>query len=224
VAVLRTSLGSALEQILRTRDGRLVAIVADGTAPGSPPGGALVLGAQGAAALTAFGEASPLAGAEQLFASPSTSTDSPEVARRQQALAAAERKLAAARILLGAGQPGEALALVHGALCWCCRAAGERDPGDDPAALLLAVYGELVPGRALTPADAHALARAGELARAFSGSPLPPPPELVDSLLIDATQLLARLHERLAPASPGLGMRPSVRPRGLLDGPAVGQA
>jgi len=55
---------------------------------------------------------------------------------------------------------------------------------------------------ALRSEDAAALTRAGELARAFSASPLSPPANLARELAADASDLLVRLRERLDPGAP----------------------
>ena len=198
VAALRAQLGDSLRQVLRTRDGRLVGLLADGVEapPAGQPDQPLLLPSPAAAALAVFGDASPLAGAEILFASAAPAPSSDQT-RRRGCLAAAERKLAACRALADAGLTAEALGLARECLVLACRAAAERDPGEDPAALLAAVYGELIPAGALLAADAHALARAGELARAFALSPLPPPAPLVADLGTEAAALLGRLRERL---------------------------
>jgi hypothetical protein len=92
----------------------------------------------------------------------------------------------------------EAPGLLRQALVLGCRAAAEGDPGEEEAALLAAVYGQLIPASALTKRDAHALSRAGELARVFGTSPAAPPEGLVDGLARDARDLLARVRERLS--------------------------
>ncbi len=61
-----------------------------------------------------------------------------------------------------------------------------------------AVYGTLIPSGTLAAADAHALVRAGELARAFGSSATAPPEALVTELTRETRDLLARVRERLA--------------------------
>ena len=201
---LRERLGEqALQRLLRTRDGRMVAVLAEGASV--PPEGAtgpeLLLPAQAAAALTAFGEASPLAGAQVLFER-AASPVGPETARRRALLVAAERKLAGARVLDKQDLGGEALGLLRDALALLCRTAGERDPGEEPASLLAAVYSELIPQKALSPADANALTRASELARAFGASSAHPPPSLVSELAAETADLASRIGERLLDPAP----------------------
>jgi hypothetical protein len=155
-----------------------------------------MLPANAAAAINLFGEASPLAGSEVLFERQVPAPD-PEATRRRMQLAAAERKLTGARALGEQDLGTEALGLLRDALTLMCRASAERDPGEEPAALLAAIYSELVPKAQLLAADASALTRAGELARAFGMSAARPPPALVLAVAKDATDLAARLRERL---------------------------
>ena len=204
VVELREQLGGALERVYRLADGRLVGVVADGApmpAAFGALGGVTVLPAAAAAAMQAFGPTSPLAGAEVVYTAASAAMGRDDV-RRGSLLAVAARKVACARALRDAGELGEALALLHAAMIVLVRAAAERDPGDDPATLLGTVYGDLVPAGVLTTADAHALARAGELTRAFATTPLLPPLGLVEPLFADVADLASRLREQSAPAPP----------------------
>jgi hypothetical protein len=74
-----------------------------------------------------------------------------------------------------------------------CRALDPHgDPGSQPAALLAAVDGHLVPHRPLAELDAGALARAGETARAFVAVTITPPDALVTAIAADAGALVAR--------------------------------
>ncbi len=183
-----------LERLLRGRDGRLVGILAEG-AEALPPevtGGVLLLPAQAAAALLAFGEASPLAGAEVLFERAQAKAD-PEEARRGAQRAAAERKIAGARALAAQEMGGEALGLLRDALALLCRSCADRDPGEDAAALLGAIYGEMVPKGALSADEVNALSRASELARAFGSSAARPPAGLVEQIAREAAALSGRL-------------------------------
>ncbi|RMH37462.1 MAG: DEAD/DEAH box helicase [Deltaproteobacteria bacterium] len=197
VDAVRERVGDALQRVLETRDGRIVAVVADGAASRGDVGGAIVVPASAAQSLASFGEGSPLAGAVVRYEAPAC--EDPEVPRRREQAAAAARKLDAARALVAAGLGGEALAMLHASLALACRAAAARDPGDAPDALLAAVYGELIPAERLRTSDAHALSRAGDLARAFAASPASPPDAVVRELIGDAADLVARLHGHLAP-------------------------
>ena len=49
--------------------------------------------------------------------------------------------------------------------------------------------GRLLPEGILTESDAHALARASEVARVFGGRPVPPPEALVAAIAQDARDL-----------------------------------
>ena len=107
----------------------------------------------------------------------------------------AERKLAAASALHGAGQVAEALPLYRVALELACRAIDPRgDPGERAAELLAAIHGVLLPAGQISAAEAAAIARAGEAARAFEGSTLPPPASLVAAVASDAEGLVARVR------------------------------
>ena len=80
-----------------------------------------------------------------------------------------------------------------------CRALDPRgDPGAEPAALLAAIHGHLLPARLLTEAEASALARVGEAARAFGSSTVEPPESLVAAASTDAVALLARARAAVA--------------------------
>ncbi len=204
VAALRTRVGDALEQVVRLADGRLVGVVR-GEAPAVPAvaDGAVLLPARGAEALHRLGSASPLAGAEVLYrAPPSSGPADPVLAARRDLVALAERKRAGGGALVAAGQPGEALGLFRDAVALACRALDPRgDPGAEPAALLAAVHGHLVPGGLLAEAEAAALARAGEAARAFAAVTIPPPDSLVAAIAADAGALIARARIGVAKAA-----------------------
>jgi hypothetical protein len=62
----------------------------------------------------------------------------------------------------------------------------------------------LIPSGALSPADAHALVRAGELARAFGAVAIAPPEGMVAELTAEARDLLARVRERIVPSDASL--------------------
>jgi superfamily II DNA or RNA helicase len=114
-------------------------------------------------------------------------------AARRDLVALAERKRAGGGALVAAGQPAEALALFYDAMGLACRALDPRgDPGAEPAALLAAIHGHLVPGGLLPEADAGALARAGEAARAFAVVTIAPPDSLVAAIAADAGAFVAR--------------------------------
>jgi hypothetical protein len=197
LSLLRARLGASLERVVRLPNGRLLGVVRGDVAPAveSP---VLLLPASAADALLPLGDASPLAHAEIVYkADPKTPLDEAK-GRRLARVDAAMRKLKAGRTLVEAGSLVEALHLFREALSLGCRAACERgDPGEDAAALFSAIYGELLPGGAITAADAHALSRAGELARAFESTPALLGPEVVAEIERDARDLLARIRERL---------------------------
>jgi superfamily II DNA or RNA helicase len=199
VAALRERVGDALEQVVRLADGRLVAVVR-GEAPSVAADGAILLPARAAEALHPLGSASPLAGAEVLYRAPAGADPAgPLLAARRDLLALAERKRAGGGALLAAGQPAEALGLFRDAMTLACRALDPRgDPGGEPAALLTVVHGQLVPGGLLSEAEAGALARAGEAARAFAAVTIAPPDSLVAAIAADAGALVARVQAALA--------------------------
>jgi hypothetical protein len=201
VAALRHRVGAALEQVVRLADGRLVGLVR-GQAPADAVDGAVLLAASAAEGLASLGSASPLAGAEVLYRAPpdAVEADPVRVARRDL-LSLAERKRACAVALVAAGQPGEALALFREAMALGCRSLDLRgDPGAEPAALLAAIHGHLLPDKVVTEGEASALARAGEAARAFGASTVAPPESLVTSVAADAAALLARARAQGADA------------------------
>lgn len=192
VLALRERVGTALTQVVRLRDGRLVGLVRD-QVPADAVDGAVLVPASAAEALGPLGSASPLAGAEVLYRAPQDAAPDPLLAARRELVALAERKRAGAAALVSAGQPGEALALFREAMALACRALDPRgDPGAAPAALLAAIHGHLLPERLLSEAEASALARAGEAARAFGASTVEPPESLVGAVTADAAALLAR--------------------------------
>lgn len=195
---LREHLGDALERVVRLPDGRLIGVIRGTSTPPALPVPALLLPASAADALAPLGDASPLAQAEILYRAEAPAPTDPAAEASRALLAAAERKLAAAAALVTAGMANEAPALMQQSLSLACRAAAKSDPGEDGAALLAAVYTQLIPAGALTEADAHALARAGELARVFGGSAVAPPEPLLSGVEKDAKALLGRLRETLA--------------------------
>ena len=199
VAALRQRVGAALEQVVRLADGRLLGLVR-GEAPADAVDGAVLLPLRAAESLALLGSASPLAGAEVLFQAPKQAdAHDPVLAVRRDLVALAERKRAGAAALVAAGQPGEALALFREALTLGCRALDPRgDPGAEPAALLGAIHGHLLPAKLLSEAEASAMARAGEAARAFGSSTVEPPEALVVAVSADAAALLARARVGLA--------------------------
>jgi hypothetical protein len=80
-----------------------------------------------------------------------------------------------------------------------CRALDPRgDPGGEPAALLAAIHGHLVPGGLLADAEAGALARAGEAARAFASVTIAPPDALIAAIAADAAALVVRAKVGIA--------------------------
>jgi superfamily II DNA or RNA helicase len=199
VAALRERVGDALEQVVRLADGRLVGVVR-GEAPAVAADGAVLLPARAAEALHPLGSASPLAGAEVLYRAPLGACPAdPLLAARRDLLALAERKRAGGGALVTAGQPAEALGLFRDAMALACRALDRRgDPGAEPAALLAAVHGHLVPGGLLAEAEAGALARAGEAARAFAAVTIAPPESLVATIAADTGALLTRARIEVA--------------------------
>lgn len=199
IAALRERVGGALEQVIRLADGRLVGVVR-GEAPSGVSVEAILLSARAAEALAPLGSASPLAGGDVLYrAAPNPEATGPALAARRDLVALAERKRAGGGALLAAGQPAEALVLFRDAMSLACRALDPRgDPGSEPAALLAAVHGHLVPSRLLAEAEAGALARAGEAARAFAAVTITPPDSLVAAIVVDAGALVARARVAVA--------------------------
>jgi hypothetical protein len=199
VAALRERVGDALEQVVRLADGRLVGVVR-GEAPAVAADGAILLPARAADALHPLGSASPLAGAEVLYRAPASADPAdPLLAARRDLVALAERKRAGGGALLAAGQPAEALGLFSEAMVLACRALDPRgDPRSEPAALLAAIHGHLVPGGLLRDADAGALARAGQAARAFAAVTIAPPDSLVAAIAADAGALVTRARVNAA--------------------------
>jgi hypothetical protein len=106
---------------------------------------------------------------------------------------------AGAAALVAADQPAEALALFRETMALACRALDPRgDPGAEPAALLAAIHGHLLPAKLMTELEASALARAGESARAFGVSTVTPPDAIVGAVAADAAALLARARATVA--------------------------
>jgi len=204
VAELRERVGEALEQVIRLPDGRLVGVVR-GEAPVAAADGAILLPAHAAKALHPLGSASPLAGAEVLYrAPPGDGPADPLLAARRDLVALAERKRTGGSALLSAGQPAEALRLFHEAMALACRALDPRgDPGAEPAALLAAIHGHLVPSGLLTGEEAGALSRAGEASRAFAAVAIAPPDALVAAIATDVGAFLARARGGIANAQRG---------------------
>lgn len=199
VAALRERVGDALEQVVRLADGRLLGVVR-GEAPAAAVDGAILLPAHAAEALHPLGSASPLIGAEVLYqAPPSADAADPALAARRDLVALSVRKKVGGDALVAAGQPAEALALFRDAMSLACRALDPRgDPGGEPAALLAAIHGHLVPGGLLADAEAAALARAGEAARAFASVTIAPPDSLIAAIAADAGALVARAKAGVA--------------------------
>ncbi|HSM91673.1 MAG TPA: DEAD/DEAH box helicase [Anaeromyxobacteraceae bacterium] len=192
VATVREAAGESLEQILRLSDGRVVGIVA-GAVPAAAIDAATLIPSSAVAALAPLGAASPFVGAEVLYRSaPSTPEEARAAASRALASGAA-RKRSAGDALLAAGLASEALPLFRDAMALALRALDVRgDPGDEPAALQLAVHGHLLPSGAISAAEGAALARAGELARAFERLPDALPAQLAASIAGDARALVER--------------------------------
>ncbi len=191
---LKERAGANLVEVVRLADGRLVGVVR-GEAPEGSEDGSILMPAAAVAAMGRLGSASPLAGAEVLFRSQMGEGEAadPWRAARRGLVALAERKRAGAVALLAAGQPGEALPLFGEAMALACRSLDPRgDPGADPAALLAAIHGHLLPEGILSAGEGAALAGAGEAARAFGSSTLVPPERLVAAIADGAASLLAR--------------------------------
>jgi superfamily II DNA or RNA helicase len=196
VAELRARAGDALEQVIRLPDGRVVGVIR-GDVPPSDGDGPALLPARAIEALGALGSASPFAGAEVLYKAPDAGGGALEAARRDL-VTLAERKRAAGDALSAAGQPAEALGLYREAMAFACRGLDPRgDPGAEPAALWAAIHGHLVPAGLLAEAGASALARAGELARAFASVAVAPPEALVTAVAADACGLVAKARGAL---------------------------
>ena len=123
-----------------------------------------------------------------------------EAAARRTLATLAERKRTAGEALAVAGQPAEALGLYHEAMAFACRSLDPRgDPGAEPAVLWAAIHGHLVPAALVTEGEAGALARAGEVARAFASAAVLPPEALVTAVAADARRLIARAAARQGP-------------------------
>ncbi|WP_242393250.1 DEAD/DEAH box helicase [Anaeromyxobacter oryzisoli] len=192
VEALRARVGDALEQVVRLADGRIVGVVR-GEVPDAAPQGAVLLPARVAEGMAPLGGASPLAGAEVLYRAPAVGSADARAAARRGLVAVAARKRAAAEALVAAGQPAEVLGLCRDAIAFALRALDPRgDPGEDPAALLAAVHGHLVPAGLVSEGEAGALARASEAARAFGAAAIPPPEPLVAAVVADARALVGR--------------------------------
>jgi hypothetical protein len=208
VAELRARARDALEQVIRLPDGRVVGVIR-GDVPPSDGDGPALLPARAIEAMGALGSASPFTGAEVLYKAPDAGGGALEAARRDL-VTLAERKRAAGDALSAAGQPAEALGLFREAMAFACRGLDPRgDPGAEPAALWAAIHGHLVPGGLLAETAAGALARAGEVARAFASVAVAPPEALVTAVAADACELVAKARgslgeqagiPRLAPA------------------------
>ena len=191
VAALRARAGDALEQVIRLPDGQLVGIIR-GEAPAVGSDGSALVPARAVEALGALGSASPFARAEVLYRASDVGVNSGAAARRALAVVA-ERKRAAGDALAAAGQPAEALSLYREAMAFACRSLDPRgDPGAEPAALFAAIHGHLVPAGLVAEAEAGALARAGEVARAFASVTVSPPAALVAAVAADARGLIAK--------------------------------
>jgi hypothetical protein len=150
-------------------------------------------------ALVALRDASPFAAAEILFSAPDEGPAAAALAARRALASGARRKRDAADALVAAGMACEALHLYRDAMALACRALDDRgDPGEEPAALLLAVHAHLVPSGALDSAGAAALTRGGELARAFARLPDAPPQPIVAAIAADASTLVARAQAGLS--------------------------
>ncbi len=202
VAVLRARLGEALERIVRLPNGRLLGVVRGEVMPAVEVP-ALLLPANAAEALAPLGDASPLEQGEEIYRAEPKAPPDLALERRRARLSAAERKLKAAEALVAADFGVEALGMFREALSLGCRAAFKQgDPGEDSVALLAGVYGELLPEGVLSSADAHALVRAGELARAFNCAGFSPPDPLLSQIGGQARDLLARVRELVEPGPP----------------------
>ncbi|MFL5273859.1 MAG: SNF2-related protein [Anaeromyxobacteraceae bacterium] len=199
VAELRRRVGGALEQVVRLADGRLVGIVR-GEAPPEAVDGAVLLSARAAEALRPLGAASPLATAEVVYrADEGGASCDPALAARRDLVALAERKRAGAAALVAAGEQGEALALFSAAMSLACRALHPGgDPGAEPASLLAAIHGQLLPAGVLSDAEASAVARASAAASAFGATTIAPPEALVTAIAHDASALVGRARAVLA--------------------------
>ena len=206
VAVLRARLGEALERIVRLPNGRLLGVVRGEVMPAVEVP-ALLLPANAAEALAPLGDASPLEQGEEIYRAEPKAPQDLALELRRARLSAAERKLKAGEALVAADFGVEALGMFREALSLGCRAAFKLgDPGEDSVTLLAGVYGELLPEGVLSSADAHALVRAGELARAFNCAGFSPPDLLLSQIGGQARDLLARVRELVEPGPPGLAV------------------
>lgn len=197
VTALRTAVGDSLQQVLRLRDGRLLGVVR-GSGPFAGTDGVPLIPSAAVEALSPLGDGSPFAGAETLYRAHDDGPSAALLAERRALASCAERKRAAADALVAAGMSNEALHLYRDAMALACRTLDERgDPGEEPAALLVAVHGHLVASGALHAAEAAALARTGELARTFARLPGALPDPIVAAIAADARALLTKAEAAL---------------------------
>jgi superfamily II DNA or RNA helicase len=191
---LRASLGYRLLEVRRTRSGRLTAVVdrmdeeAARTARDAAGKRVVVLDRETLAAFEAFGEDSPLAGAETVY---SRSAEEEDSERARELLRIARRRLKAATTLAESGMGAEALAQAHGALLACLRARlpAESD-AEDADALTRALYDMLLPEGKATIEEAGTLSRIGDLARIYGDRDAEPPGPLVRQCLEEAARAI----------------------------------
>ncbi|MBM3273835.1 MAG: DEAD/DEAH box helicase [Candidatus Sericytochromatia bacterium] len=194
----RREFDGKLQRVLRLPNGQLVGVT-QAEPPSHRAGSVVLMSATAIEALAAIGLAPPLADAQIVY--DASADDDARLAGRRARLAAGERKLSAARHLISGGMQTEALPLLHVAIGLAIRSLVESgDPGDDPAALTSVIYSQLIPAGALHAGGAAALARAGEVARAFAASHHAIPDALLAQIEQDARDALARARERLAQA------------------------
>jgi hypothetical protein len=192
---IEESLGHRLGEVRRTRSGRVVAVVdrhdeeTERIVREAAGEEVVVLDAAKLAALEAFGEDSPLAGAEVVSAPREAAAV--EDRRKEELTRVARRRLAAARKLAEAGMGAEAIPLAHEAMLTRLRAALPADAdAPDPAGLLRAVYERLLPEGTVTLDQAGAVGRVGDLARAYADRDAEVPAPIVSRVLEEAAALV----------------------------------
>jgi superfamily II DNA or RNA helicase len=198
---IEDALGYRLRGILRLRSGRLVVQVdcrdeeIDQAVRAAAGGDAMIVDVAEEETVRAFGEDSPLAGAEVLVEVRRTSA-TPLNGRTRELRRVADRKLAAAVKLREAGLDAEALVQAHTAMLTGLDAVLPPEIGTgDPDAVVRATYEHLLPAGRLDLEQIGALGRVADLCRAFANRDLPVPEGLAGPAIADAEGLLRRLAE-----------------------------
>ncbi|MFH1554265.1 MAG: hypothetical protein ABII76_05295, partial [Pseudomonadota bacterium] len=187
---LASLLGPRLRRALSLPSGKLVALVDrvdDATRDAAAGEGFTVMDMGLAGQLAALGDDSPLAASTVLMERGADDTNHDGV-RRAEHLVVARRKLAAARALQGAGAGAEAMAQAHASMIAFARSlAADDEAGLSPPRLL---YEILVPRGDLSLEQVALIARAGELAAAYSDVAQPAPDAMVAAVIGDAVGLV----------------------------------